>query len=179
MIVDTRISIRPYRADDVWALHAASVESVREVQPFMPWCRPDLTPEDARRWIEAQRSAREAQSAFEFAIISADDRFLGGCGVNQIDAANRRANVGYWVRSSATRRGVATAAIEQLRRWTFTHTDLVRLELVISIHNLASLRAADKAGAVREGVLRQRLWLHGRAHDAVMLSFVRDAASVV
>ena len=157
MILDARISIRPYRADDVWALHDAAVESVRDVQPFMPWCHPELTPEDARRWIKAQLSAREAQSAFEFVIVASDDTFLGGCGVNQIDAANRCANVGYWVRSSATRRGVATAAIEQLRRWTFTHTDLVRLELVISIHNLASLRAADKAGAVREGVLRQRL----------------------
>jgi len=50
---------------------------------------------------------------------------------------------------------------------------LVRLEVVVSVENAASLRVAEKAGAIREGVLRSRLLLHGRMHDAVMLAFVR------
>lgn len=150
------------------------MESVSEVRPFMPWCRPDLTVEDARSWIGAQVAAFESRAAFEFVIVSVDGRFLGGCGLNQIDDANRRANLGYWVRSSATRRGVATAAIRQLVPWAFTKTDLVRLEVVVSAENAASLRAAEKSGAVREGVLRERLVLHGKSHDAVMFSFVRS-----
>ncbi len=150
------------------------MESVSEVRPFMPWCRPDLTVEDARSWIGAQVAAFESRTAFEFVIVSVDGRFLGGCGLNQIDDANRRANLGYWVRSSATRGGVATAAIRQLVPWAFTKTDLVRLEVVVSAENAASLRAAEKSGAVREGVLRERLVLHGKSHDAVMFSFVRS-----
>jgi L-amino acid N-acyltransferase YncA len=150
---------------------------VREVRPFLPWCHPDLTPEDARRWIEVQKSAREDGTAFEFAIVSSDGSFLGGCGVNQIDQLNRRANLGYWVRSSATGRGVATLAVQHLVRWAFANTELVRLELVISTSNAASLRAAEKAGAMHDGVLRKRLWLHEVAHDAAVLSFVREPAS--
>jgi ribosomal-protein-serine acetyltransferase len=174
-VLDAQILIRPYRFDDAGALHEASMESVRDVQPFMPWCRPDLKIEDARRWIETQVAWREAGSAFEFAIVSSGGTFLGGCGVNQVDVQNRRANLGYWVRSSATRKGVASAAIRQLVQWAFTNTDLVRLELIISTHNTASLRAAETSGAVREGILFKRLWLHGTSHDAFMLSFVRDA----
>ena len=155
------------------------MESVSEVRPFMPWCRPDLTVDDARSWIGAQVAAFEARTAFEFVIVAPDGRFLGGCGLNQIDDANRRANLGYWVRSSATRRGVAPAAIRLLVPWAFTKTDLVRLEVVVSVENAASLRTAEKSGATREGVLRARLVLHGRLHDAVVLSFVRaDKQSV-
>jgi len=174
MVSETAISIRPYRVEDAPAVLEAAIESVREVRPFMPWCHPEMTEDDQRRWIEAQVSAFEARKAYEFIILSENGRLLGGCGLNQIDDVNHRANLGYWVRSSATGRGVATTAIQQLVRWAFANTDLVRLEIVVSVQNKASLRTAEKAGGVREGVLRKRLLLHGTLHDAVMFSFVRN-----
>jgi ribosomal-protein-serine acetyltransferase len=79
----------------------------------------------------------------------------------------------YRVRSSVTRRGVATTAVGWLREWGFRYTDLVRLEVVIAIENLASLRVAQKAGAAFEGTLRKRLWLYGIAHDATMFALTR------
>jgi RimJ/RimL family protein N-acetyltransferase len=169
----TGVSIRPYRLDDAPALLEAALESVAEVAPFMPWCRSDLTVEEMRDWIESQVQAFATGRAFEFVIASADGRLLGGCGLNQIDEVNRRANLGYWVRSSATRRGAASAAVRQLVQWAFQNTDLVRLEVVVATDNTPSLRTAARAGAAREGLLRKRLRLHGAAHDAVVFSFVR------
>ncbi len=87
--------------------------------------------------------------------------------------AGASAPLRYWVRSSATRAGVATAAVHALRDWAFLTTDLIRLEIVVAIGNLASLRVAEKSGATREGIQRSRLLLHGRAHDAVMYSLTR------
>ncbi|HYU31956.1 MAG TPA: GNAT family N-acetyltransferase [Thermoanaerobaculia bacterium] len=169
------ITLRPYRVEDAPALHEAVLSSVAEIRPFGSWCHAGLTLDDLRAWIEAQVQAYENLSAFEHAIVAEGGALLGGCGLNQIDDVNRRANLGYWVRSSATRRGVATEAIRQLVEWAFANTDLVRLEVLVAADNLASLRAAEKAGAVREGVLRSRLLLHGTAHDAVLFSFVREA----
>ncbi|HWH76536.1 MAG TPA: GNAT family protein [Candidatus Binatus sp.] len=40
--------------------------------------------------------------------------------------------------------------------------------------NPASLRVAKKSGAIREGAPRSRLFLHGVAHDAAVLSFIRS-----
>jgi ribosomal-protein-serine acetyltransferase len=168
------VSIRPYCIEDAAAVCEASLESGPEVYPFMPWCRPGLTMEDQRAWIQAQVVAFEGRAAYEFAIVSEDGHYLGGCGLNQIDAVNHRANLGYWVRSSAAGRGVATAAVAQLVEWGFSHTDLVRLEVVVSTQNAASLRVAEKTGAVREGIARSRLLLHGTWHDAIVFAFVRD-----
>ena len=61
----------------------------------------------------------------------------------------------------------------ELVRWAFENTNLNRVEIVASTMNFASLRVAEKAGAVREGVLRRRLLLHGVTHDAMVFSFVR------
>lgn len=177
MAAEPSISLRPYRIEDAPALHEAALSSMAEIRPFLPWCHPDLTIEEIRAWIEAQVQAFEARTAFEFAILGEDVRYLGGCGLNQIDSVYRRANLGYWVRTSATRRGVATAAVRQLVRWGFENTDLIRLEVVVSTKNVASLRTAEKAGAVREGVLRKRLLLHGLPHDAVVFSFIREVGS--
>jgi len=60
-----------------------------------------------------------------------------------------------------------------MRKWAFASTELVRLEILVAISNLPSQRVAEKAGAVREGVLRRRLLLHGVSHDAVMFSLTR------
>ena len=167
------VLIRPYRASDVSAAWDAICESRAELQRWMPWCHPGYTIDDCRSWIEAQIPAFEQGSAFEFAIVSADDRYLGGCGLNRLDALNRRANLGYWVRTSATRRGVASRAVRDAREWAFEHTSLIRLEVVVAVGNVASEGVATRAGATREGVLRSRLFLHGLVHDAMMFSFVR------
>ena len=173
MRLQTDIMIRPYRLEDIAPSYEAIMESVSEVQPFLPWCHPGYTLHELRTWVETQVAQFQVGKTFEFVIVSDEERFLGGCGLNTIDWDNRRANLGYWIRSSATRRGVATEATRLLAQWGFANTNLNRLELIISMKNLASLRVATKAGAVQEGVLRSRLMLHGETHDAAVFSFTR------
>jgi RimJ/RimL family protein N-acetyltransferase len=165
--------IRRYRLDDAAAVAEAARESVHEIQPWMPWCHPDFSVGESRAWLEANVPAFDAGTALEFAIVSADGTYLGGCGLNQIDALNNRANLGYWVRSTATRRGAATAAVRALRDWAFDHTSLIRLEIVVAVGNVPSQRVAEKVGAVREAQLRKRLVLHGAVHDATLFSLTR------
>ena len=78
---------------------------------------------------------------------------------------------------SATRQGVATAAVHAVHAWGFEHTNLIRPEIVVATGNAASLRVAEKAGAVREGTLHRRLMLGGTAHDASVFSFTRPIAT--
>jgi ribosomal-protein-serine acetyltransferase len=39
---------------------------------------------------------------------------------------------------------------------------------------MVSQRVAEKSGALREGVLRNRLLLHGKIHDAAMYSLTPE-----
>jgi len=170
-----QVAIRFYEADDANALQQAARESTREVYPWLPWCHPRHSLDDARSWIGKQAEARTCGTAFEFVIVSQSNDFLGACGLNHIDETDRRANLGYWVRTSAAGKGVATAAVRALATWAFDNTQLERLEIVAAAGNLRSQRVAEKAGAAREGVARSRLLLHEKFHDAVVYSIVRSS----
>lgn len=169
-----RIGIRPYRAEDADQLYEAVQESVAEVFPWLPWCRPDYSLEDAREWARTRAELFEQGVEYNFVDLDESARFLGAGGLDDINKVNRYANVGYWVRSSATGRGVATALVAHVATFAFRQTDLVRLEILAATGNLASQRVAEKVGAIREGILHDRLLLHGKLHDAVLFSIVRS-----
>ena len=167
------IFLRAYAPDDVAAFHAATTESKRELIPWMPWCHDNFSLAETEAWI-ARQSSPPPRNEFEFLIVDDSGRLLGACGINQVDRTNLRANIGYWVRSSAAGRGVATAALRQIVDWARDNTDLRRLEILIAVGNMASIRVAEKAGAVREGILRSRLLLLGRFHDAALFSIILE-----
>jgi ribosomal-protein-serine acetyltransferase len=167
--------IRPYEPTDAEALWQAARESVAEVFPWLPWCHAEYSLAEAVDWATSRARLAMEGLEFAFAIIGPDGRFLGGCGVNQINRIHRFGNLGYWVRTSATGRGVASESVRQMADFAFRNTDLMRLEIVCAVENARSQRVAERVGAAREGVLRSRLQLHGRAVDAVMYSLIRPA----
>lgn len=168
-----RIRIVRYEASHAAALQEAAIESAAEVGPWLPWCRPTHTLADAEQYIAWQTELFDRGDEYSFAIESDDGGFLGGCGLNDLDKTNRRANLGYWLRTSVTGHGYATTAVRQLAAWAFASTELVRLEIVIAVENALSQRVAERIGAAREGVLRRRILLHGVHHDAVCYSILR------
>jgi RimJ/RimL family protein N-acetyltransferase len=169
------IVLEPYGLKHVGLLFEAAVESQPELFPFMPWCHPDYTLEEARQFILTELEHFRDGYSFEFAIMSENGLFLGGCGINQLDFVYLRANLGYWVRSTATAQGIATTAVKRLAAWAWENTPLIRLEIVVATGNHGSSRVAEKAGAAFEGVSRSRLMLHGKAHDANVYSLLRSA----
>jgi ribosomal-protein-serine acetyltransferase len=165
-------SIRFYQPGDANGLWEAARESVAEVYPWLPWCHAGYSLGEAAEWARSRAQLAAERQEFSFAIVDADGRFLGGCGLNQLNGVHRFCNLGYWVRTSATGHGVATEAVRLLSEFAFHETDLVRLEIVCAVANARSQRVAERAGAQREGILRNRLTLHSGPVDAIMYSLV-------
>ncbi|MFT7679215.1 MAG: ribosomal-protein-serine acetyltransferase [Planctomycetota bacterium] len=168
-----QVRIRPIEASDAASLFEAATESIAEVHPWLPWCRPGYQQSEAAGWVALQLGHWLTRTEFQFAIVAADGRFLGGCGINAINSEHRCANLGYWVRTSALGLGAATRATRLARDWAMKNTGLERLEIIAAVDNLPSLRVAEKAGATHEGTLRARLCIHGQSHDAQVYSFTR------
>ena len=71
-------------------------------------------------------------------------------------------------------RGVATRALGLVARWALVEKGLGRFQLRADVANEASQRVAEKAGFVREGVLRSSLVHKGERRDVIMYSLVRE-----
>jgi RimJ/RimL family protein N-acetyltransferase len=139
----------------------------------MAWCRRDYSLADARAFISKSKAAWETGERYSFVITDPGDTlFLGSAGLSQVCPVHRIANVGYWVRSSCAGRGVGTAATRLIADFGLNQLQLNRLEMLVAAENFASQRVAQKAGARFEGLLRDRLVLDGRRHDAVLYSLV-------
>jgi ribosomal-protein-serine acetyltransferase len=167
------ITLRPYRVSDIDSVYKAARESIPELSVWMSWCHPDYSIEETRTWIELQPDKWEKGAEYNFAIsYNTGPLCLGGCGLNVIDRGCGIANLGYWVRTSQTNKGIATAATLLLAQFAFNELKLNRVELTIAVDNQASLRVADKAGATREGILRNRVIKNDTPSDAVVFSLI-------
>ena len=69
---------------------------------------------------------------------------------------------------------MGTAAQRVLADYLFATTTANRLEATTEVDNVAEQRALEKAGFVREGVLRGRGFLRGRWRDGMMYARLRD-----
>jgi ribosomal-protein-serine acetyltransferase len=172
-LTDGIIVLRPYRKSDLKGCYEAIIESRKEISAWLPFAQEGYSLNDTRDWIKTRPANWKSGQGYEFAIIDAKDgRIIGGCGLNDISRMDQRCNLGYWVRTSDTGRGVAPAAAKLLAKWGFDVLKLNRIEIVVAVENARSLGAAAKAGAQREGVLRNRLVLKDTPHDAVMHSLI-------
>ena len=169
------IGIRRYRSDDVNGLFEAAHESVRELSIWMPWCSEKYARADSEAFVRSRKSEWEKGEHYSFVIHdTASGQLLGGVGLNFINRVHQFANLGYWVRTSRTRHGVATKAARLAARFGLVELGLNRLEIVVAAGHVASQQVAKKTGARCEGVLRKRLVIHDQTHDAVMFSLVAE-----
>ena len=171
VLTDGLISLRPIGPEDTPAVVEAVLESVTEIMPWMTWCTPAYNPVDAHAFLSTLPVRWKQSLQYGFAITdSITGRFLGGAGLNHINYTTRLANLSYWVRTSASGRGIATRAARLVGEFGVKRLGLLRTEIVVAVENQTSLRVAEKTGAKREGVLRNRLIVRETIYDAVMHS---------
>ena len=175
IIENENIQLRRVRPSDAEAVFEAVTESIAELSTWMPWCTKDYSIRESKTWCESREAGWSKKIEYDFVIIDRrEETLLGICGINNVNAEVRFANLGYWVRSSRTGQGIASTAVPILAKFGFDNLNLNRIEIVVAEDNLVSQRVAEKAGAVREGLLRYRLFVHGKAYNAFMFSFVPD-----
>lgn len=166
--------IRPWQSTDAPLLFNAVRASLVELCTWLPWCHANYARADAEQWIAFTLDAWVARREFPFGVFDAGDgRVLGGTGINQINAAHRIGNLGYWVATPDTGRGVARAAARHAAAFAFDELKLARVEIVAMPANIASQRVAEALGARQEGLARSRVQFRGVAHDAFVYSLVR------
>lgn len=173
MFAINQFIFRPFIESDAIAFAAAVRESGATVGKWMSWAHAGYTESEARSWFDHCASERANGTAYEFGIFNIESQNLvGGCGLNQFNQVNGFCNLGYWIRESMQRKSAGLTAIEALSRLAFSDLNQGRVEIVVAAGNAPSMALAEKAGAQRECLARNRLKLHGKFTDAHVYSLV-------
>lgn len=174
-LTDGTVLLRPHRPEDCDAMHAAVMESIQEVSLWLPWCHAGYSREEAEGFITLAGEAWQQATQFPFGIFGAENNaFLGGIAINHIVKPNRLGCVGYWVRTSRTKQGIASAAVRLVSQYAFDSLGLTRLEIACIPTNISSRRVAENVGAKFEAVARNRIVMHGTAYDAAVYGLVPE-----
>ena len=177
-LTDGDIIIRPCQPEDAAVICEGVRESMEEMLKWAPWCHPDYSMSDCTSWLSSRPQMWSEGIEYDFVIFDTkDNAFLGGCTLDQINRKHNFANLGYWVRSSRSGQGIATAAVRLISRFGLETLGFTRLEIVTAVPNKASQRVAEKVGAVREGVHRNRHVVRDKMYDAVMFSLINNSVN--
>jgi ribosomal-protein-serine acetyltransferase len=168
-----RIALVPVEGSQTERLYEAIIESRDEIAPWMEWMHPEYSIAETEQWVAHCRKAWEADSMFGFTIFEhRTGQVLGGCSINNDRPGQRNASIGYWIRTSRTNEGFATEAAALLTKFGFAQLGLIRIEIIVAAGNTGSQRVAEKAGALREGLLRNRLLIRGERLNAYVFSLI-------
>jgi len=170
---DGVVSLRPWREADVPAVAAACRDE--EIARWLDSVPQPYTDADARAYVAMTRRGWKEETLAAFAITAAlTGEVLGSVALSVVDAEQAVAEIGYWVRREARKRGTATRAVLLASRWALGQCGVQRLQLRADVHNLASQRVAERAGFTREGVLRSARYSprRGARVDFVMYSLL-------
>ena len=162
------LRLRPWSLDDVEeTVRCCNDEQVRRFLPPIPI---PYTPLDAEEFISAADEMLERDSMSMVACDADSGVLRGAVGMRVLEPG--LAQFGYWVDPDVRGRGVATAALRLLSRWAMDELPLARLQLFTDVENESSMRVAERAGFIREGLLRNWYDLRGERRDAVMFSLL-------
>ena len=140
------------------------------------------TPEEMRGYIDSALAAQAAGTAIPFATVErASGRVIGSTRFMNIDAANRRVEIGStWLAKPWQRTAINTEAKYLMLRHAFETWGCIRVELKTDALNQRSREAMLRIGAREEGTLRQHMvtW-SGRLRDTVYFSILDSEWSAV
>jgi RimJ/RimL family protein N-acetyltransferase len=161
--------VRPAEPDDVDFL--VDLLNDENVEPFLGGrsarARDELL-------AEIERARREPE-AFGRLVIEVDGDPVGTMGFECTNVRSRIARLERLALHPRARgRGVADQAARLLQRYLIRELGYHRLELQIYGFNERAIRHAERAGFVREGVLRKAYRRHGGWQDAVVFSLLEE-----
>jgi RimJ/RimL family protein N-acetyltransferase len=159
-----RCVLRPWAAGDEPSLvrHANNYKIWRNLRDSFPH---PYTLADAKEWI----AFIQRQDPQTFFAIEVHNEAVGGIGLERKSDIERcSAEIGYWLGEDVWGKGIATAAVRALSNYGIEVLGLSRIFAVPFAHNLASIRVLEKAGYVREGVMRRSAIKKGVILDLVL-----------
>jgi ribosomal-protein-serine acetyltransferase len=146
------VTLRRLRAEDADALFGAVIESLGELRPWMPWAA-DYSRASTEEYLAGSVKDWDEGTAYNYAIVTVvpgGSALVGSIGL-MTRCGPGGLEIGYWVRSGYTGRGLATAATAALVGQAFGLPGVDWVEIVHDELNVASGQIPRKLGFTEAG----------------------------
>ncbi|MFB6461538.1 GNAT family N-acetyltransferase [Bradyrhizobium tunisiense] len=148
------------------------VTAVKDGELSKLWYTAIPLPENMDKEIDRRLGLQAAGSMLPFTVFDAGGNIVGMTTYMNIDAANRRVEIGStWYGKSAQRGPLNTQCKLLLLRHAFETLDCIAVEFRTHFFNHQSRRAIERLGAKQDGILRShQVAPNGTLRDTVVYS---------
>ncbi|QCB44976.1 GNAT family protein [Hydrogenophaga sp. PAMC20947] len=144
-------SLVPLRSEH----HDDLVDAVKDGELWRLWFTAIPAPEAMASEIQRRLALQKAGSMLPFAVLGTNGRAVGMTTYMNIDAANRRVEIGStWYRQSMQRTPLNTECKRLLLTQAFERLDCIAVEFRTHFFNQASRKGIERLGAKLDGTLR-------------------------
>ena len=138
-------SLRRPTPSDAEELHQAVKATFAELHPWMPWCTDPVELEEQRAFIERAATNWASQAEFNWFIVDTEDALIGT--ISLMDRIGPGGlEIGYWLRTDATGRGVMTRAAGRVTEVALGLPGIERVEIHCDAANLRSAAVPQRLG---------------------------------
>jgi RimJ/RimL family protein N-acetyltransferase len=154
--------------------HARLVEAVKDGELWKLWYTFVPKPEDMTKEIDRRLGLQKSGSMLPFTVFDAAGTIVGMTTYMNIDAANRRVEIGStWYARRVQRTPLNTQCKLLLLAHAFEALDCIAVEFRTNFFNHQSRRAIERLGAKQDGILRShQVASNGVLRDTVVFSII-------
>lgn len=172
------VRLRPLALRDGSAWRAQRISDRQFLEPVEPTVPGGWKSAHSKAaWVGTLLSLRSSADAGVVLplAIELDGRFVGQVTMGNIQhGVVSDCWVGYWVHSSVTGRGVATAALALALDHAFLRVGVHRVTATYLPENLASGKVLERCGFRTEGFLRRNIHINGEWRDHHLVAITDD-----
>ena len=150
------------------------VDAVKDGELWKLWYTFIPKPEDMAKEIDRRLSLQKAGSMLPFTVFDADGKIAGMTTYMNVDAANRRVEIGStWYARRVQRTPLNTQCKLLLLAHAFEKLDCIAVEFRTHFFNHQSRRGIERLGAKQDGILRNhQIAPNGTLRDTVVFSII-------
>jgi RimJ/RimL family protein N-acetyltransferase len=150
------------------------MEAVKDGELWKLWYTSIPRPEDMRKEIDRRLALQAAGSMLAFTVLDADGKIAGMSTYMNVDAANRRVEIGStWYATRVQRSALNTQCKLLLLTHAFEKLDCIAVEFRTHFFNQQSRRGIERLGARLDGILRShQIAANGTLRDTVVYSII-------
>lgn len=171
--IDDDVVVRTLNPEDSKALFALVDQNRAYLRPWLSFVDRTRYVTDVQRFIDKAKSSAKGGATLQAGIYCRGE-LVGVIGVQDIDATNRKATIGYWLAQAYQGRGLMSRACEAVIKYLFDDLGLHRIEIHCAPENTRSRAIPERLGFTAEGTLRKAVWVSGQFLDQVVYAVLDE-----
>ncbi|MER2063452.1 MAG: GNAT family protein [Alkalibacterium sp.] len=171
--IDDEIALKLKEYQDTADVFDLIDRSREQLRKWMTWVDEVQSADDVEKVTRRQLLQFVKKEAMHFLILYKGE-VAGTISLKEIDWSIRSAEIGYWLGSEYTGKGIMTRAVEAMLTYAFEELKLHKVEIWAAEENKKSRRIPDRLGFEKEGVRRDDELIDGTYVTMVIYGILED-----